>query len=175
MTADEVDHVRKTYSKQADKGPWKDSFGEMAKKTVIKRHSKRWDMSPEIRQALNDDDDSIIQQGVEHKISAPIFKEDKRLEEGAPKPQMAEPKGKPEQKKPEPVSTPDDTHAELVTKVRDLCEKSDVGEITLIRYVENMGMSNPEDKTLKDLQDADLEHIAERWDDLVAGINEEPT
>ncbi len=169
MTADEVDHVRKTYSKQKDVGPWRDSFGEMAKKTAIKRHSKRWDMAPEIRQAMNGDDDSIVTP-TEKQISAPIFTEPKQIEDAAPREQA-----KPKPKKAEVVAKPEaDKHIELVNRIRKMCEGADIGEITLIRYVENMGMSGPEDKTLNDLQDADLEHMIERWDDLVLGINEEP-
>lgn len=165
MTADEVDHVRKTYSKQADKGPWKDSFGEMAKKTVIKRHSKRWDMSPEIRQALNDDDDSILNPP-ETTVSAPIFKpaETKQIEQT---------KAKPKEKKPEPaVATPAPEENVTAKQVRELCEKDDIGEIELIKYVEDLGMSVPGDKVLEDLQVPDLENIVDRWDDLASGIKE---
>lgn len=162
MTADEVDHVRKVYSKQGDKGPWKDSWGEMAKKTVIKRHSKRWDMSPEIRQAINDDDDSILS-SPETTVSAPIFK--------ATEPKQIETKAKPKEKKPEPaVSTPEPTV--VANEVRALCEKDDIGEIELIKYVEDLGMSNPGDKTLEALQEPDLANIVERWDELAAGIKE---
>lgn len=72
MSADEVEHVRQTFSRAKDSTPWKNSWGEMAKKTVIKRHSKRWDMSPELRQALNADDDSLPDPK-ELKTSVPIF------------------------------------------------------------------------------------------------------
>lgn len=74
MSSDEIESVRQHYSKAKDSSPWKNSWGEMAKKTVIKRHSKRWDMSPEIRQALNADDDSIPDSR-EIKLAEPIFKE----------------------------------------------------------------------------------------------------
>lgn len=75
MSADEVEHVRNTFSKAKNSTPWKDSWGEMAKKTVVKRHSKRWDMSPEIRHALNADDDSLPDPK-EMRVSAPIFKDE---------------------------------------------------------------------------------------------------
>lgn len=170
MTADEVDHVRKTYSKQSDKGPWKDSFGEMAKKTAIKRHSKRWDMAPEISQAMNGDDDSIIPT-TETKISAPIFKEAAAQIE-APKAQMDNPKGK-SQPKPEVVSKPQAKSNPNAQKVRGLCEQDDIGEFTLIKYVEALGMSEPEHKVLEDLEDENLLNIIDRWDDLVQGIKED--
>jgi len=45
-------------SKAKDSGPWQTDFIEMAKKTVIRRMSKRWDISPEIRDAIYADDDT---------------------------------------------------------------------------------------------------------------------
>ena len=56
MTADQVDRIRER-SKAKDSGPWVTDFGEMAKKTVIRRHSKRLDLSPEFNAALEKDDD----------------------------------------------------------------------------------------------------------------------
>jgi len=41
MSADEIDHVRATYSKMPDGKAWKESPGEMAKKTVIRRLRKQ--------------------------------------------------------------------------------------------------------------------------------------
>lgn len=72
MSADEVERVRQNFSKAKNSTPWVNSWGEMAKKTAVKRHSKRWDMSPEIRQALNADDDSLPAKD-ESKVTTPIF------------------------------------------------------------------------------------------------------
>lgn len=56
MTKEEVDAVRKR-SKASGSGPWVTDYDEMAKKTTIRRMSKRWDLSPETREAMNADDD----------------------------------------------------------------------------------------------------------------------
>jgi phage RecT family recombinase len=162
MTSEEVDHVRKTYSKAKDAGPWRDSFGEMAKKTVIKRHSKRWDMSPEIRQALNDDDDAIAT-AAETKVSAPIFT--------GPQKQVEAPKVK---AKPDPVATPQPSQpTELATQVRALCEKADIGEIELIDFIGPMGMSDPDDKTLANLDEESLQTLINQWDEFADRIKEQ--
>lgn len=57
MQKDEVDAVRKR-SRAAGSGPWVTDYDEMAKKTVIKRMSKRWDITPELRDALDSDYDT---------------------------------------------------------------------------------------------------------------------
>ena len=51
MTKAEVDAIRKI-SKSGSSGPWVQSYGEMAKKTVIRRHSKQLDLSPQVKEAL---------------------------------------------------------------------------------------------------------------------------
>jgi recombination protein RecT len=56
MTKDEVDAIRKR-SKAAGNGPWVTDYDEMAKKTVLRRMSKRWDLSSEVAEVINDDDD----------------------------------------------------------------------------------------------------------------------
>jgi len=58
MTKDQVDAIRKR-SKAANAGPWMTDFEEMAKKTVIRRHSKRLTLSPEFRAAVEKDQDRI--------------------------------------------------------------------------------------------------------------------
>ncbi len=52
MTADEVEHVRERYSLKPDSGPWADSWGEMAKKTVVRRLCKSLPKSTELVQAM---------------------------------------------------------------------------------------------------------------------------
>lgn len=58
MTRDEIDKIRKR-SKASGSGPWVTDYDEMAKKTVVRRHSKRIDISPEYMQALAADDDKL--------------------------------------------------------------------------------------------------------------------
>lgn len=56
MTLAEVESVRKR-SRSKDAGPWVSDYDEMAKKTAIRRHSKRLTLSPEFADALDKDDD----------------------------------------------------------------------------------------------------------------------
>ena len=59
MTMEDVEKIRKR-SKAGNAGPWVTDFSEMAKKTVIRRHSKRLTLSPEFQDALIKDQDSVI-------------------------------------------------------------------------------------------------------------------
>lgn len=45
MSVDEIEHTRKTFSKQADGKAWKNSYGEMCKKTVLRRLCKLIDLN----------------------------------------------------------------------------------------------------------------------------------
>lgn len=56
MSLAEIMAIKKR-SKASGNGPWKTDEGEMSKKTVIRRHSKRLTLSPEFRNALDVDDD----------------------------------------------------------------------------------------------------------------------
>jgi recombination protein RecT len=57
MTADEIDVVRRS-SKAADDGPWVNHYGEMARKTVVRRGSKYLPMTTEFRRALELDEEA---------------------------------------------------------------------------------------------------------------------
>lgn len=52
MTKEEVEYVRNTFSRGKDADAWRKSWGEMARKTVIRRHAKRWPLDAEVAQAL---------------------------------------------------------------------------------------------------------------------------
>lgn len=54
MDIDQINKVR-SVSRSGDKGPWKDWWEEMAKKTVIRRLSKRLPMSTDLESVVNDE------------------------------------------------------------------------------------------------------------------------
>jgi recombination protein RecT len=60
MTRAEVEYVRDTYAKKNQKGEfsaaWVKSFGEMAKKTVVRRHSKTLPLSSDLDDLIRRDD-----------------------------------------------------------------------------------------------------------------------
>ena len=63
MTLAEVEAIRKR-SRSGNAGPWVTDFDEMAKKTAIRRHSKRLTLSPEFADALEKDGDIIEERNV---------------------------------------------------------------------------------------------------------------
>lgn len=144
MTAEEVEQTRQQYSKAKDSSPWKNSYGEMMKKTVIKRHSKRWDLSPEIRQALNADDDAPSFN--EPKVATPIFKT---------KPAVVDvPPGKSE-----------------LEQVQELMKKDDIQEATLMEFLEAVGLAvDVED--VANLHPTTLLTVIEQWPEFVSKIRE---
>ena len=56
MGMEEIETVRKR-SRSAEDGPWVSDWNEMAKKTVFRRHSKTLPLSPELRDAVERDDE----------------------------------------------------------------------------------------------------------------------
>ena len=61
MTKDEVEAIRKR-SRASGSGPWVTDFDEMGKKTVFRRASKWLPLSPEIRDAMEKDADSLAEE-----------------------------------------------------------------------------------------------------------------
>ncbi len=62
MTRKEIDKIR-NFSKASSKGPWVDWFGEMCRKTVVRRGIKFLPMSIEVAEALERDDESMARLG----------------------------------------------------------------------------------------------------------------
>lgn len=59
MSVQDVEDIRKR-SKNANNGPWKTDWAEMAKKTVFRRLSKWLPLSPDVRDAAETDDENVI-------------------------------------------------------------------------------------------------------------------
>lgn len=70
MTKDEVEQVRINFSRAKDADAWKKSWGEMAKKTVIRRHSKRWPLDAEKAAVFEADVEPPV---VEAPAKRPVF------------------------------------------------------------------------------------------------------
>jgi recombination protein RecT len=79
MTLDEVMSIKKR-SRAGNYGPWVTDFNEMAKKTVMRRHSKKLTLSPEFMSALDKDDDQM-DMDIKPEIQMP-----KRLSQPNPEP-----------------------------------------------------------------------------------------
>jgi recombination protein RecT len=71
LTLAEVNAIR-ARSRAKDSGPWVTDFDEMAKKTAIRRHSKRLTLSPEFQDAIDRDDDRPERTATGREIKAKV-------------------------------------------------------------------------------------------------------
>jgi recombination protein RecT len=58
LTPTEVEKIRRR-SKSPDNGPWATDYDEMGKKSAFRRHSKWLPLSPEVRDAVERDDEAV--------------------------------------------------------------------------------------------------------------------
>ena len=82
MTLDEVEAIR-SRSKSANNGPWVTDFGEMAKKTVLRRHSKRmpFGIAAKVEEVMNRHEGFITPSDASVSSSPASGAADQRLEE----------------------------------------------------------------------------------------------
>jgi recombination protein RecT len=59
MSVEDVNAIR-ARSRSGNSGPWQTDFSEMAKKTVVRRHSKRLPLSTDIDGAIREDDELFM-------------------------------------------------------------------------------------------------------------------
>lgn len=163
MTADEVEYVRETFSRAKNSDAWLKSWGEMAKKTCIRRHSKRWDLAPEVAQALNEDDDSIIQPSVV--TSRPIFSEKKQLEEVSQTETQAA----------QPAETKAEQTPGSLEATRIALKEAGIKEAELLEFCFEGGIVPDHYRTLDALHEDNptaLPELLNRWPDVVKKIKE---
>jgi recombination protein RecT len=77
MDVDEIEAIRKR-SRSGNAGPWKTDYSEMAKKTVVRRHSKRLPMSTDLDGALHEDDELFMPAEPEQPAGEPAAEAPKR-------------------------------------------------------------------------------------------------
>jgi len=168
MTPDEVEYVRNTYSRAKDSSPWAKSWEEMGKKTVIKRHSKRWDLAPEIAAAINSDDDSASPV-VEVKTSKPLFGPTVAIPERV----QAVEESPVEESPAAPAQT--DTNGGPVSTLRENCRKANIAEGELLGHLYEVGASDGSSTTIEELAMSQPEVVlmlTEKWPDIAGKIIE---
>lgn len=115
MPKEDIDKIR-ARSRAKDSGPWVTDYDEMAKKTVFRRLTKWLQLSPEFRDALEKDADTLE----EHRFDAALPAQATAIE----RPIIAKPKGRPKKEKvklekksaPGPFDSDMPTNAELIEK-----------------------------------------------------------
>ena len=197
MTRSEIDKVRQA-SKTPDKGPWKDWFEEMAKKTVFRRHSKWLPFSPELKDKIEIDHTDALTDEERFKTSKTV---------GPAEPEIhvdfteAPPSGE-EGDQPEPPPEPDQTPGEDINEDGKssgdgdapleipavLTTSDDPGEIAsliyraldtfgftedqLIESAKDMGIATAKHKKIEQLATARLQRIATNFDAVCNGIKQ---
>lgn len=158
MSKEEVDAIRKR-SRASGSGPWVTDYDEMAKKTVLRRMSKRWDLLPDIRDVINADDDVPV--GVAHPVSKPIFDTPVSLPappESETSPVLDEQAEAaaglaPAQEAPPVESRPANGNGgqNYVKAVRNLCKMSKITEGALLDFLQGTGSTDGSVGTLEEL------------------------
>lgn len=179
MTLEEVDDVRKmskTYDKKSGEnlGPWRDHFNEMAKKTVIRRHSKMLPLSTELVQKINLDDDYPGTHDQRAEKAKPVTNFFERLpapsdaETGAPEEASgeAEEPPTPAPEEPEKQAPADKASQDALT---NLMLDAQISDQRLLKYCAEKSMVDGE-KTVLALPADYVAQLIEHWDKVVSEI-----
>jgi len=163
MTREEIEGIRKR-SRAANAGPWVTDWNEMAKKTVFRRLSKWITLSPEFRDAVDKDDDTVIP--VETVVPVkPLFPE---LPAAVPEPASGE----------APVTNGNAGGTNMaegsheLRAMSGLCKLAGIEEADVIEYLHATGV----DDSLATLADIDrmahkaLAYVHDHWQEVSANI-----
>jgi recombination protein RecT len=176
MTKGEVDKIRQR-SKASGSGPWVTDYDEMAKKTVLRRMSKRWDISPEVADAMNQDFDTPAD--VKAKPSMPVVLsplalpetnddlEDLKPVEKAQDPTPAAPAEQP----PAATAFPPDDASECLKVIETYSKSADVSHKQIMAFLyETKFADATKHKELSELSTAKLQRIIAKWPEMVEKI-----
>lgn len=148
MSIDEVESIR-ARSRAKDSGPWKTDYGEMVKKTVLRRHSKRWPLKPETREAFNADDDTPPPMPETPTFAKPIFSKPQEEAQVLPPPELGLPEENPPPA-PAPTPIPEEVPFEAlpattpapvnpVKQLRAMCRELKLREPDLLGFLVELG------------------------------------
>jgi len=155
MTRDEVEAIKKR-SKAGKSGPWATDWSEMAKKTVIRRHSKVLPLSAEFRTASEKDFDALPDLGdmvtstltEPQRASAAVdVTEEAEVVEDKPEPEALKKEEKPPVE-PEPEKKEPATLADMLTACKAIEEGAPAGPIHRARKA--CGIAKEQDLDLLD-------------------------
>ena len=181
MTKADVESIRMR-SRAKDNGPWKTDYDEMAKKTVLRRMSKRWDLSSEIAETVYADDDNPV---LTNKVKAPIFAEPTMpIVEELPPPAPPAPAQAPVK---EPTNTPakqsefapggvptadiESAISPQLGALYELMVEYGVTEAQLVKFCqETPGFLTPQQTSLQDLPASKCEKLTKAMPNIVARI-----
>jgi recombination protein RecT len=139
MTLEEVEAIHQR-SKAKDSGPWKTDYDEMAKKTVIKRMSKRWDLLPEIGELINAEDDTpAFGMPV---VSSPVFSTPPKAALTSEAPENEE-TGEPAGTSPTVPGPAPAAEVSPVKRLRELCKEAKLKEAQVIEFLTGIGSLEP--------------------------------
>jgi|HubBroStandDraft_6_1064221.scaffolds.fasta_scaffold163192_2 recombination protein RecT len=152
MTREEVDLIR-SRSKAGRSGPWVTDYDEMAKKTVIRRMSKRWDLLPEIRDVINADDD--VPAEIKAPMMKPVFDVSPLAPAGEAEPEEVEKAAASQAGNPGAQAAQPSGDAAMPTNyvkaVRNLCKMSVIHEGMLLDFLTATGSTDGSVATLEEL------------------------
>lgn len=159
MTFDETESIRKR-SRSGDKGPWITDQLEMRKKCPIRRMSKRWELAPEIRQAIFGDDDlpPDIEKPQPEKPATPLFNVGKP--EVTVSPELESGNGQ------------DKKEIEALAKsIETKSTKSKMEFSTMAGFLYEMGVIDKKVMVVREIPIDVLRMLDNQWDDMVARVN----
>ena len=152
--------MHRRHSRGGDKGPWKTDTNEMRKKCPIRRMSKRWDLAPEIRQAIFGDDDVLpdVEKPEPQKPATPIFNVKPEVT-AAPSPELE-------------VPTPEKLEWEgLMKSVQEKSVKSKIEMKVVSKALFDFGVLEKDTSDIREFPIDVLRMLNEQWDDIVSRIN----
>jgi len=167
MSKADVDAIRKR-SRASGNGPWVTDYDEMAKKTVLRRHSKRWDLDPDIRASVYNDDDTPDFEPKPLEVNRPLFgKPVEALPEGnGEKPVDADPTGLRNQTPPQPAEpepkklTPKQA---ALKAVEQALMAAGIMPGVLLDYLATTGSSDGSESQLSELTANVLQGVMDNW------------